>query len=512
MKNNYLLILCFLIFTFFPVYANEELELLPEETENLNDSVYVINSFVFNIDGITRPSALIYNAELKIGEEITGRSNLEKYIREKRQLLYNQRLFDRITIEYSIQEMQADGKYPVNLIISVKDTWNIIAIPRPQYSSSTGFDMTIKARDYNFLGTMSPLRLDFGFQRDISGQNFYTVMLDSDIPFNLFDLNWNFDFDHDYTYRPDMELPHYYKNTTGLSVELPFNRTIFTVGFSESLIINDETPRKYRLAGYPRFQEGLYMSSTPYISWKIPTGLHYYDLGEIHYTPSLSTTFTHEFSNWPLEDFRKGPFVTYSHRLDFGRIDWNDNFQKGAQFIISNSNRFNFYYFRNDMQPWSSNVNIRAIGHKIINDYLGFSCRLMYRHWFFDDYSVEAGDVLRGVLNNNVTTNYMFSLNLDFPIRVLNFRSSEWSSDSNVLRIFDFDLHLSPIIDAALYNDPVNQRVFGLENLLLTSGMEVIVFPSRWRSLFLRISYGRNFSLGTRKNSSELFIGTDLHY
>ena len=138
----------------------------------------------------------------------------------------------------------------------------------------------------------------------------------------------------------------------------------------------------------------------------------------------------------------------------------------------------------------------------------------MYRQWFFEGYHDEAGDVLRGILDNRVNSNYMLSLNLDLPVRVIRFRPSEWSFSPRFFRIFEFDLHLSPIIDTALSNDPIDQNNFSFDNLLISSGMEFIVFPTRWRSLFLRISYGRDFSVDStrRSNASEIFIGTDLHY
>jgi len=505
---------CFLFFiASFTFAQEEEAPEIKTAPENGAEAVYVISSFVFNIDGITRTYALINKAELTAGEEITGLSALQNYIREKRQLLYNERVLESVKIEYTIDALGEDGKYPVNLVIDVKDTWNIIAIPRPQYSSNTGFDITIKARDYNFLGTMSPLRIDLGYQHDTEGRNFYSLMLDSNIPFRLFNLNWNFNFDHFYTFRPDLDKHHYYQNNTGLSVELPLKTSIITIGFTESFIINEENDTRYR-SEYGRFQEGLYLSSQPYISWRIPTGFFYYDLGEIYYTPRLSAAFNHELPQWPLADFRKGPFLTFSHNITFGRIDWNDNFQRGAAARINHSISYNFYNLRNDIEPWTTNINIRGIGHRKISNFIGISSCIMYRQWFFDDnYTDEGGDVLRGILDNKIIANSMLSVNFDVSFKILNFNPYAWLNNKyRFLRIFEFELHTAPFVDAAFYNDPINQKVFGLENLLLTGGLEAIIFPARWRSLFLRISYGRNFSVGPKSNNSEIFIGTELHY
>ncbi|MCL2440286.1 MAG: hypothetical protein FWD14_00955 [Treponema sp.] len=492
----------------FPVYSQEEQE---EITENdLSENIYVISSFVFNISGLTRPYALINKADFISGEEIKGFENLEKYISNKTQLLYNERVLDSVSIDYTIGETREDGKYPVDLVIHVKDTWNIVAIPRPQYSSNSGFDITIKARDYNFLGTMSALRLDIGYRHDEHGRNSFNFMLDSDIPIRLFGINWNINFDHDVFYRPDMGKEWYYRNITGLSVELPFKTTTFTIGFDEHFIVNEELSDADKIQYGKDFQEGLYMSSRPFIRWKIPTSLEVGPFGELTYTPRLYATFNHEFPTWPLVENKKGPFLGFSHTLEFGRIDWLGNFKRGLAVGAYNSFSYNFYSLRKNEEPLSSDIGIYARGHLTFFDIFGFSARLSYRHWF-NGSNDSAADVMRGILNKEVSADYMISLNLDLPVRALRIRPSQWFNNRKV-RILDFDLHLSPIIDMAFYQDPQKPASFGKENLLLSAGMEMIIFPDFFRSLFLRISIAWNFSDISKRTPMELFIGTELHY
>ena len=135
----------------------------------------------------------------------------------------------------------------------------------------------------------------------------------------------------------------------------------------------------------------------------------------------------------------------------------------------------------------------------------------MYRHWFFSDYHDEAGDALRGILDNAIIANYMLSYNFEVYIKVLELRPSQWTNN-DFWRTFDFDVHLVPVIDMAFYNDPVNKTAFNFENMLIGGGLEIIIYPERWRSLFLRISYARNFSVSNKVNTSELFIGMEHHY
>jgi len=140
----------------------------------------------------------------------------------------------------------------------------------------------------------------------------------------------------------------------------------------------------------------------------------------------------------------------------------------------------------------------------------------MYRRWFFTDYSKrlgyfdEAGDVLRGVVNTDIEANSMLSLNFDVSFKVFEFRPSKWIEDSGFWRTFDLDFHAGPFFDAAVYNNPSNNE--GFKNVLFTAGVEAFLFPLRWQSFFLNISFGYNFSLGEKKSSYELFIGMELHY
>ena len=516
-------IFLFLFFTFLsvPLFSQEDTEDLPGDSIHVinppqevlpDESIYVINSFVFNIDGYTRPFALVNKGDFIAGEEITGLSNLEKYVLDKTQLLYNERVLDSVNIEYFTGQMREDGKYPVDLVIYVKDTWNIVAIPRPQYSSNSGFDITIKARDYNFLGTMSPLRLDLGYKYDEEGRSSFLFMLDSNIPFRFLNLNWNFKFLNDFNYRPDMELPFYYGNTTGLSVEFPFRQTVITAGFNEGFYFNHENSDSDK-ALYGDFQEGLFMSSSPYTSWKIPLGVDVGQWGELVYTPKIQAVFNHEFSRWPLKENKKGPFLTFNHSIGFARVDWVDNFLRGFDVEIYNSNYIDFNKVNIDGQnPFSAEIKVSGIGHFIIKDFFGVSTRLMYRQWFLYGNGYDnAGDILRGILDKDISADFMLSLNLDLPFKVLRFKPSIWF-DNQRLRIIDFDLHLIPILDAAVFHGPADNGAFDFDNVLFSGGFEIIIFPDFFRSLFLRLSLGFNFKELSSKNNLELFFGTDLHY
>ena len=488
--------------------VQEEPEFLPDE----EDMLFVITDFYFDIRGRTREDALIRTIELKKGEKINGRANLEEYVRDKKQMLTNQRVLkDNAEISYTIGEQEEDGSYPVILTINVEDTWNIIALPRPKYKSDTGLDLTIKARDYNFLGTMNPLRVDLGYiyqneKQSYDGTQQHTFKLEvySDTPFNAFGYTWNFRFDNLFWYRSEAEQPFFYRNVTGLSMELPFRTTTFTFGFEEFITINEENSdgrKEYYKAraletGEPYigdFQTGPYMTSRPYISWKIPTGLAVSHYGELTYTPSLSATFNHELShNWPLQEFRKGPFLDFAHSLGFGRIDWHSNYREGYSASINNSYNYDFFTI-DDKNPLSVSFSAHGTGHFIINEFFGISARLQYRHWFYHDpnYYENAADVVRGIADRSINADYMLSLNMDFPFRIFLFTPSKWFNNRK-MRFFDLEFHASPVIDMALYHDPEGNISFHPKNIVATGGGELIIFSAFMRTLYARFCVAWN--------------------
>jgi hypothetical protein len=497
--------------------AEEPPQALPGETAGAlpldalpADAVFVISKITFNIRGITRRDALMYNGEFCEGEVINGKDNFEKYIRDKTQILTNQRVLkDNVSTKYTLGAARDDGSIPVDLLIHIEDSWNIIALPKPNLDKNSGFKLTINARDYNFLGTMNPLRLDLGYEYDENSRSSFLIDIDSDTPFRAFGFNWNINFDHSFHYRPDVEETFYYKNVTGLSMKLPVRTTTFTFGFDESLVLNEENADRYKLAGYGDFQKGLYMSSNLYTIWEIPTGLNigeYGEYGELTYTPSISFTFNHEFPRWPLADFRLGPSMSFNHNIGFGRINWISNYRKGMDVSLSNSYGYNFHRMDKGTEALSISYSLDGIAHFIISDFFGISTRLNFRHWFYHDpdYYEAAGDRLRGILDKDIHANYMLSLNFDFPVRILQFMPSGWFSRPK-LRVFDFEAQLSPVLDMALYHDPGDTGAFGSKNILAAGGVELFVFPAFFRAVYLRASIGWNLKAIVKNPSGDTF-------
>jgi hypothetical protein len=505
----------FLLFS--PGAFSQELPPGEEDISPEESLPYYIRHIEYDITGRTCSFALIYHGRFQEGERFRDREALEQYLREKLQLLVNQRVLEEVRIDHTLGEPDGNGAVPVDLVVRVRDTWNIIALPYPQYDSNTGFELTIKARDYNFLGTMSPLRVDLGYNLAQDrlwnfGKGAFKFELDSDIPFNALGFNWKIDFDHFFSYTYGEPLS--YTNKTGISMELPYRRTTFTFGFEESFVLYEENSARYK-AQYGEHFDGFYLSSELFARWRIPLGFSIPLYGELSWTPELSGKINYR-PGGGLDDMRKGPSLSFNQFLGFSRINWIANYRDGAEALARNGNTWNLY-----KNSWNRDFSLSLIYHKPIVSFFGISSRLQYRHWFDnyyqDDYFDEGGDVLRGILNRSLNARYMLSWNMDFSLRALRFIPSEWLHNRR-LHLFDFELHFSPFIDMALVEAPLNDKKFTPREMLFSGGFEVIVFPAFMRSIYLRLSagYSLNEFAASKKlpsgDNREIFIGLGHFY
>jgi hypothetical protein len=479
-----------------------------------DSAVYVIRTINFVTTGRSRPFALRYHGKLKEGEELVGAAALDSYIRDRTQLLINQRVLQNdVTITPTLGEPEPDGKIPVDLVVSVNDTWNVMVFPKPLWDSNDGFDLTLKARDYNFLGTMSPLRIDLGYQLNTRSESNFTFLLDTDIPFTAMGYNWNINFDNQFDYSWQEALG--YRNISGISMELPWRRSTFTFDTTHQIEWYAQNGELERDLGYGKFFEGLLNTISFGVKWEIPTGLEVFDFGELTYTPQVRQSFNYNPGSWDMYEWRnlRESYTTaFNHSLGFGRIDWIGNFRRGLS--ASFTNRNNYDYIR---QIWNNSYSFDIIAHALFSDFAGITSRLQLRHWFNrfpHTLYYEAGDVLRGVLNDQIWADMMLSVNLEFPFRVLVARPSEWFHASK-MRIFNFELFVSPIVDFGLAHLPGPQNGQDTLTPYGTSGLELLIFPDIMRSLYLRLSYGINLGTLARTGKipsaeeNEFFIGLE---
>jgi len=532
----FLFLILFLSTSILYIYAQEQHGVALED----DNTIYVIREIYFDIDGRSRPFALITHGEFKYGEQIKGKENFSKYLANKEQLLLNQRVLEEVSIEYFLGENEEDSALPVKLLVHVKDSWNVVILPYPQYTTSDGFSITIKARDYNFLGTMSAFKVDLGYNQKNTEQSL-DLIITTDLPFQAAGLDWNLKFDHFFKYTFGQSL--YYQNVTGLSFHLPLHTTTFSAGFNQYLTFNEEPGDESKeIYDVVRKYYDPYGATELFTSFRIPIGIDVGDFGELAYTPGLSGTISYPYGN--MDEVRK-PVTTFSHSIGFGRINWIGNSRKGLSASVGNT--YSWYFDRSDA-PLKITLEGDINFHWVFSKYLGLSSRLNYREWWQRSDKMNggngawipyfnAGDIIRGILDNDIWrtqgsdiwADRMLSLNLDLPVRILRFWPSEWF-DNNKLRLFNFEVFLSLFTDMALLqgsydrlkNDWFEGNKFSFEDMINTAGFEIIVFSGFFRSLKIRLSAGYNIRKIKQDGLSltggffpkwdEIYIGTELHY
>jgi hypothetical protein len=514
------------------------------ETVDEGKAVYYIRTIDFDITGRTRPFALLHILDLREDLMIAGKAALEALISRKTQDLRNERVLkdEETRIDYTIGEAGEDGLIPVDLLVHTEDSWNVAALPQPRFTSgggeSSGFRVIMKARDYNFLGTMKPLKVDVGFIYDTDktrsdGTKYKQISvpwaIDADIPFTFLGKIWNFNFDNIFNYQSND--PFQYTNVTGLNVELPWKQTTLTVGFDQSFILNeengDEEKNKTLTSGKEElfFDEKWYMASKLYARWNVPLGIEVGNFGELIYNVNLSENLRYR-PGGNIGEYRRGPTTSFNHNIEFGEIDWIGNFRKGLNVSLNNSITYSSYDkntgYGAGKEHWGVSFGPTVTGHFLPLSFLGIYGRFNYTKSFsftntpVQYWGINAGEYLRGVPDDKLRAEQLFSFNLELPLRILPFNPSQWF-ESRYFKPFDLEFHFSPFLDLALIDGTDKGGVvdYGFNDLLATAGIEIFAYSLSWRSLYLRGSIGwdlREWHKTGNMPSPEFFFGMERFF
>ena len=157
---------------------------------------------------------------------------------DRRQVLANQRIFESSDMTYTLGE-EDEGVVLVTLIVSVKDTWNLIVLPYPKYTTNDGFLLSLRARNYNFLGSMETLYLDLNYVYDENGDTSFGVGVDFTLPFELGGLDWSVNTDQAFS----IDLSGLITYTDANTLNLYFRWIL-----SSGLLVSDRTSTGTRTA------------------------------------------------------------------------------------------------------------------------------------------------------------------------------------------------------------------------------------------------------------------------
>ena len=383
------------------------------------------------VDGRTLQFRLEQLVDLPVGQKFASKTDFDTYIARVKQRLLNERVLESVEIQVDYEKWSAANSFGAQVTVRVKDTWNIIALPYFKYDSNTGLLLSVRARDYNFFGSMLPLRLNANFERDNDGTTVWGSDITFDYPFPAYGLSWNWNFDGSLNFHEEGANPQLALGTgLGTSVALGPGRLDLGVGQNVAYNGRDSDGRVY--------EDSLYFSSSANLGWTVPLWLSQ-DGNKLNLRPRVGLS-----GNWlpgGFEDYElaSGLTVNTGAGLSYGTVDWLGNFRQGFRFGADAGGSYSI-----NSESLTRTLSSDAALFRNF-DWFGLSLRVS-GFYAFDGTSETAGEALRGVLNSRASTDTAITVNLDFPVRIMRFLPAQWFGKP-WMRYFEFEQHWSPFID-----------------------------------------------------------------
>ena len=128
---------------------------------------YQINDVIYDIIGITTKYALERAVDIDKDRVFESYDELHEYVDNLRSLFNNLRNLSSSIINTTYDStLDEEGICKVTLRISTVDSKHFLMVPYPKYNSNDGFNLKLKAKDTNFLGTMETLNFDFNLSTE----------------------------------------------------------------------------------------------------------------------------------------------------------------------------------------------------------------------------------------------------------------------------------------------------------------------------------------------------------
>jgi len=475
--------------------------------------VYIIRSVDFDVKGQTIPFVLRQKIEqdgVFVGREFPTKESLEAFIEEKRIVLANNRVLESVESSYTTTE-EAEGIVGVSVVYTVVDTWNIMAFPIPEYSSDDGFELYIKAKDYNFLGSMESLTLNVSYVYDERGDQSFALYTAFDYPFKALGLEWSLGVTEDFEvwFAEGMAAS---TTSASLTLNIPDLGFPASVSLSQGFHYNEDELTTGE-------SDPLFLSNNLSFNASIPTDLTLGALGPISYGFSAAL----EGNWWPggtLEvDGRQGLSLTHSDSLSSGRIDWVGNTRTGQSVAVSSTQRIHM-----DSSSLTWDVSLT---YQLFLPFWEGRAGLASRAVALLRPDTRAGnpidsvdDYLRGVRDGRVNCEAALIANIAAPVKLFDFPTHVFIKKDWL----DFELQAQPFVDLALAVPDWSSLRPTEDWIWAAGGLELLVFPKRFRSIIVRTGAGWDLLsvLSTksltepspRDGSSpyEIYFTTGLHY
>lgn len=515
---------------------------------------FQIKELVHAPKGKTNPYAVERSIpDIQYDKVFESEEHLERYLDGVRQHIENTRLLKDIEYTYEISETTDDGINLVSATYSYDDTTTFIIFPKPKFDTNDGIEVKFKLKDNNFLGLMTPfnadVNLNFGDEDEPSNYSKVTAgfNISYDYPFNIKKTQetWSNSLDLDWTLGSGMPEFDY---STGLTVSVPVKSHKIVFSAKQSFIRNTR---------YSKYDDDFYYVEYGSISMPFVIG-YIKDTTAVTYTPYTDITY-----NWDSNginshniELNQTPLARVGQKLSIDRANWigPNNFRQGYVFSADESLGWDFSAdtLNKHLVPQAS-AEIQAF--KAFK-YVGFSARVMGMAGMNSNYSI--GKYLRGAPDkqefdddyyNDPDNNYALNtpgaivFNFDMPVHIVTTHWLDWGYGifgeydtkprfvkaiafipHKLFKYLDFELQMSPFADAGLIkNRATGSNVFYKEGIY-TGGLEVLVYPERWKSFVIRASLGidgsklvlngkKGFDSDWRRGSKwEAYFGLGLHF
>ncbi|HTX72357.1 MAG TPA: hypothetical protein VMC79_05980 [Rectinemataceae bacterium] len=502
---------------------------------------YVITSVDFDITGRTKDfvlRGLIDPYEKLVGTSFPDERALEAFIADRTRLLSSQRVLASVTPGYDTTP-RPEGGYDVALHFTTVDSWNVIGLPYGKYDSNNGLLLSLRGRDYDFLGSNQPLELNLNYQKDPSGVVSYGAQFDFVAPFQALGSVWDLEFMEDGQIWTDGTKSSV--GSTTLTYNIPGLGFPTSVSVAQSFSYDANAPQtdpdlwylgeslastaSIPFTGNLGRLFGVELGPVTYVpsleldyAWKPGTVLSYYGSGS---APSaFDTTAAQAVQNSPVYYGRGGVWTSVSNAIAFGRIDWAGNMREGLSFSFTSRAAYNSLY-----DDLISDLILNATAFAEWNERFGLGARLLGMDRFSghfggmqDDSLTMLGQYMRGIIDARMSGVEAAIANFNVPIKLFDFPMHLLIKT----HALDFELQAQPFLDLAVVR-PDWGSSYSSDWLWSTGGLEFLFYPQGFRSFTIRASAGWDLKSVSRTGSLtaqtaegqspyEIYIGLTLFY
>ncbi len=459
--------------------------------------MYVIESVQYHIEGRTWEYALAKKIDFKLGMTFPSKEELEDFLRDKQQLLMNQRVLAEARVTYTTTP-RTDGGTGVHVDVFTVDTWNLIILPYFKFDSNKGLLLSIRTRDFNFLGSLETLKLDLDYTITTTKQNEFGQTLEFKVPFRLLDRDFKIGLAESLTYNADDD-SYDFSAVLSLGMDISFLQRIWTIGISQGYYYDDKD----------FYGDRYYYQTILSFGTEFETPFTMGKWNHVLYSPKVYVKTNYK-PDRELSEERRGYGPGFYHELSVERIDWLGNFRNGGGASIGND-----LYFDVPKDEWERKITWSLVGHRAFG-WFGVSGRLSGLYSFDKDLGIDPDDDLgapiRGILDDRLVGNLVFYVNTDLLLKMWT-----WFMDPYL------EVQAGPFFDYALTKRK-DSAIDWKNNSWYGGGVQVLVFPRFARSLYIRGSIGWDLEAvlkdhrltGTSSRDGfkryEIFIGLGHHY